>query len=294
MLSTPQLQLLAAALLAAIAGTAPRMVWLDRAPTAQPATASATALMTVDSATALADACAPGMFLDDGACVQLPQDESWGEDPVGAPEGESRWNGHFDRRGQWQAYEQIPRRPERPADYDAYVYPIPPGLPGGHHVVSGYDLDLPDTMQRRGRTLHAVGHGAVDLPQRRGTPIRMIGLEHQVGDARVLWVGEFMGQSVLTLHTVREGGREREYVMIFGHIDAAAEGLKRGALVHEGEVIAFVGNTGSPELVHLHLEARRVRDGVDGRKLWPGGVLSEHKTIVCDPRNVLPLKDAAR
>ena len=82
-----------------------------------------------DPAVVQAEACPAGMFLDDGACVQLPQDESWGEDPVGAPEGEARWNGHFDRRGQWQPYEQIPRRPDRPADYDAYVYPIEAGLP---------------------------------------------------------------------------------------------------------------------------------------------------------------------
>lgn len=289
-LSTPQIHLLAAALLAAIAGTSPRMVWLDRAAVAHGAGAPASPGAVADANVVLAEACPAGMFLDDGACVQLPQDESWGEDPVGAPEGEARWNGHFDRRGQWQAYEQIPRRPDRPADYDAYVYPVPPGLPGGKYVISGYDLDLPDTMQRRGRTLRAVGHGAVDVPQKRGTPIKMIDLDHQIGDARVLWVGEFMGQSVITLHTVREGGRQREYVMIFGHIDSAVPGLKRGSMVKKGETVAYVGDTGSPELVHLHLETRRVRDGVDGSTLWPGAVLAPHTTIVCDPRNVLPLR----
>jgi murein DD-endopeptidase MepM/ murein hydrolase activator NlpD len=288
-LSTPQIHLLAAALLAAIAGTSPRMVWLDRAPVT-PAAQGVAPGDGVAGLSVTAEACPAGMFLDDGACVMLPQDESWGEDPVGAPEGEARWNGHFDRRGQWQAYEQIPRRPDRTADYDAYQYPIPAGLPGGKYVISGYDLDLPDSMQRRGKTLRAVGHGAVDLPQKRGTPIKMIPLEHQVGDAKVLWVGEFMGQSVITLHTVREGGRDREYVVIFGHIDSAVPGLKRGNVVKLGETIAYVGDTGSPELVHLHLETRRVRDGVDGSSLWPGAVLAPHATIVCDPRNVLPLK----
>jgi hypothetical protein len=293
-LSTPQIHLLAAALLAAIAGTSPRMIFLDRAPGGDGVVAPSAIGSGAAQSAVIAEACPAGMFLDDGACVQLPQDVSWGEDPVGAPEGEARWNGHFDRRGQWQAYEQIPRRPDRPADYDAYVYPIPPGLPGGKSVISGYDLDLPDSMQRRGKTLHAVGHGAVDLPQKRGTPIKMIALEHQVGDARVLVVGEFMGQSVVTLHTVREGGRDREYVLIHGHIDAAAEGLHRGSVVKAGEVIAFVGDTGSPELVHLHLEARRVRDGVDGSRLYAGGILAPHSTIVCDPRNVLPLRNPSR
>ena len=54
--------------------------------------------------------------------------------------------------------------------------------------------------------------------------------------------------------------------------------------------IAFVGDTGSPELVHLHLEARRVRDGIDASKLLPGRIVAPDATIVCDPRNVLPLK----
>ena len=234
--------------------------------------------------------CPLGTFPDDGACVTLPDDESFGEDPVGAPEGEVVPMGHFEKSGAWAAYEQIPRRPDRPADYDAYVYPIPPGMPGGKHVVSGYDLDLPDALQRRGRKLRAVGHGGVDLPQKRGTPIKLIKLEHQVGDATVLHVGHFFGFSVITRHTLREGGREREYVLIFGHLDAAAPGLARGQTLAEGALVGFVGDTGSPQLVHLHLEARRLRDGVDGAKLQVGSVLARDVSIVCDPRNVLPLR----
>ena len=103
-----------------------------------------------------ATTCAVGMFLDDGACVHVPDDDAFGEDPVGAPEQDALANGHFEKNGRWTAYEQIPRRPERPADYDAYLYPIAPGLPGGKSVVSGYDLDLPDTQQRRGR-MHRQG-----------------------------------------------------------------------------------------------------------------------------------------
>ncbi len=236
-----------------------------------------------------AKGCPPGTLFDDGACIKLPDDESFGEDPVGAPEGEAAWAGHHEKSGRWFAYEQIPRRPDRPADYDKYVYPIPPGLPGGKYVVSGYDLDLPDIMQRRGK-MRAVGHGGVDLPQKRGTPIKLIALDHQVGDAEVIHVGKLFGLSVVTRHTLREGGRERDYVLIFGHIDAAAAGLTKGQYVKAGEVIAYVGDTGSPELVHLHLEARRVRDGIEASKLAPGGMVAAEATIVCDPRNVLPLK----
>jgi hypothetical protein len=54
--------------------------------------------------------------------------------------------------------------------------------------------------------------------------------------------------------------------------------------------VGFVGNTASPELVHLHLEARRVRDRIDPWKL-PGDALHAREySVVTDPRNVLPLR----
>jgi murein DD-endopeptidase MepM/ murein hydrolase activator NlpD len=293
-----RLQLLAAAFVAVCVGTAPRMLRVEQASAASPTVANTSAGQVPDGNGALAatDApgspprtCPPGTFIDDGACITLPADESFGEDPVGAPEGESVANGHFEKNGKWLAYEQIPRRPDRPADYDAYVYPIPPGLPNGHSVVSGYDLDLPDALQRHGK-MRAIGHGGVDLPQKKGTPIKMIALDHQVGDARVIHVGKLFGNSIVTVHTVREGGRTREYVLIFGHLDGYAPGLKPGDAIPTGGLVGYVGDSDSPRLVHLHLEARRVRDGVDGAKLLPGRILVPESTIVCDPRNVLPLK----
>ncbi len=56
--------------------------------------------------------------------------------------------------------------------------------------------------------------------------------------------------------------------------------------------MGFVGNSGSPEFVHLHLEVRRVRDGVDVWRL-PGDALHGREySIVSDPRNALPLRAA--
>ncbi|HSQ68108.1 MAG TPA: M23 family metallopeptidase [Polyangiaceae bacterium] len=227
--------------------------------------------------------CPPGMFADNHACVHLePPDE--GEAPMAE-------NAHRERSGRWVLYDQIPRRPDRPADYDAYVYPIPPGLPGGHSVVSGYDLDRPDDAQRRGPTLHAVGHGAVDLPQAKGTPIHMIALDHQQGDAEVVYVGPLFGLTIVTRHTLHEGGGLHDYILLFGHLDAAAPGLAKGTHLRVGDVVGAVGDTGSPELVHLHLEARRVREGVDVAAVTTAnGLLAPEVSVVCDPRNVLTLK----
>jgi hypothetical protein len=41
--------------------------------------------------------------------------------------------------------------------------------------------------------------------------------------------------------------------------------------------------------VHLHLEVRRVREGVDALGLGPNALTKNEKTVVCDPRNVLPI-----
>ncbi len=230
--------------------------------------------------------CGPGLFADGRACVHLTPS---------VPASPLARNAHHNRSGEWIVYDEIPRRPDRPADYDAYVYPVPPGLPGGHSVVSGFDLDRPDLTQRRGPTLHAVGHGGVDLPQAKGTPIHMVPLENQQGDADVVYVGPLFGNTVVTRHTLREGGGLRDYIVLFGHLDAPAPGLTKGARLRAGDVVGTVGDTGSPELVHLHLEARRVREGVDITTITPPArLLAPEVSVVCDPRNVLPLRKDPR
>ncbi len=234
--------------------------------------------------------CPAGLLPDNGACVHASADDVEESD---APIEQSA---HRERSGKWVLYDQIPRRPDRTADYDAYTYPVPPGLPGGHSVISGYDLDRPDESQRRGRTLHATGHGGVDLPQARGTPVKMITLDHQQGDAEIVYTGPLFGTTVVTRHTIREGADNekhlRDYILLFGHLDAIAPGLEKGHAVHAGDVVGVVGDTGSPELVHLHLEARRVREGVDVSQVkWPNQLLAPEVSVVCDPRNVLPLRE---
>jgi murein DD-endopeptidase MepM/ murein hydrolase activator NlpD len=217
-------------------------------------------------------------------CVHIPSSTD------SAPGSDAEPNAHFDKHGRWVVYDQIPRRPDRPADYDAYRYPVP----CSHGcVLSGYDLDRPDESQRRGRHLTFVGHGGVDLVQPRGTPIAFVPLDHQEGDAEVVYVGPLYGTTVLARSTVREGQRLRDYILLFGHLEAPAAGLSPHSLLRAGDVVGAVGDTGSPELVHLHLEARRVRDGVDLFKLGASGagaILASENSVVCDPRNVLPVR----
>ncbi len=195
---------------------------------------------------------------------------------------------HRDRAGHLRVYDQIPRRPERPADYRKYQLPVAP-LPQQSFVTSGYDLDLPDDAQRRGAEMKAVGHGGMDVAQKRGTPVALVPLEHQVGDADVLFVGKLFGNSVVTHHAVREQSTLRDYLVIHGHLEKPASGLARGASLPAGAIVGYVGDSGSPGVVHLHLEVRRAREGVSLSALNPGELAQNSKTVACDPRNVLPL-----
>jgi murein DD-endopeptidase MepM/ murein hydrolase activator NlpD len=233
--------------------------------------------------TDLSSVCPPGTLPDANVCIPVPTQGAGGEalDPQAGA--------HRDRSGHWRLYEQIPRRPERPADYRRYRLPIPT-IPGQSFLLSGYDLHLPDAEQRRGAHLAAVGHGGIDIAQKRGTEVRLVALEHQVGEAELLHVGKLFGNSVVTRHALREAGKLRDYIVIHGHLDGPAPGLTRGQNAREGSLIGFVGDSGSPGDVHLHLEVRRVRDGVDPAQLAAGELVQNAKTVACDPRNVLPIE----
>jgi murein DD-endopeptidase MepM/ murein hydrolase activator NlpD len=220
------------------------------------------------------------------ACVPLPPAGAPldAADPLAAAPGAHR----SPRRG-WETYEQIPRRPDRPAEVSKYLLPIgsPEHVP---EVLSGYDLDRPAAEQRHGAAFHDTGHGGIDLSGERGEPVKVVALEHQEGDAEVVYVGDLFGTTVVTQHLVRESGRLRAYVVLYGHLDHAPGELTPGAHVKAGDVVGFVGDTGSPGIVHLHLEVRQVRDGVDLAKVAPRRLVEQSVSVVCDPRNVLPLR----
>lgn len=217
---------------------------------------------------------------------------SLGDEPVWAEAPEPRVvpSTHTEKDGSVVEYDQIPRRWDRPGDYRAYQYPVL--SLADHPVASGYDLDKPDAEQRRGR-MNAIGHGGVDLAQTLGAPIRAVALSHQVGPGEVIFTGDFWGNTVLSLHTVREASKLRKYVVIWAHLEGFADNLSVGTKLYPGTLVGTVGNTGSPDFVHLHWEARRVRPGVTFR-LRLDNFMHKDVTVVTDPRNVLPLRTKAR
>lgn len=200
---------------------------------------------------------------------------------------EPEHNAHRTKSGFITEYDQIPRHPERPADYRAYRYPVEP-LAGQSLLMSGYDLHLPDSSQRRGRELKATGHGGIDLAQRRGAEIHLVNLENQVEPTELLYSGWLFGNSIVTLHNVNEAGQRREYIVIYGHLERAAHGLLAGDLLDEGTLVGYVGDSDSPGVIHLHLEIRQVRHGIQARNLLSGEFVDNARTVACDPRNLLP------
>jgi murein DD-endopeptidase MepM/ murein hydrolase activator NlpD len=227
--------------------------------------------------------CPPGTLPDNGVCIPVPV----AEDDTGEALEPER-NRHRTRSGEITEYDQIPRRPERPKDYRLYRYPVEP-LAGQSLLMSGYDLHLPDDSQRRGRKLKATGHGGIDLAQKRGAEVRLVALEHQAEAAEVLYVGWLFGNSVVTLHRINEAGERREYIVIFGHLEKPARDLAASDVLDEGALLGYVGDSDSPGAVHLHLEIRQVRPGVEARALAPGEIVDNARTVACDPRNLLPL-----
>lgn len=234
----------------------------------------------------MSSVCARGQLADTVSCVPIPSAAS----VVTMPALESVQSMHRDRYGTWQVYEQIPRRPDRPADYRAYQYPTEPM----GELVGTYDLDRDDASQRRGAGFAHTGHGGVDLKLPRGTIVRLLRLVSQRGDGRVVFVGQLFGLTVVTKHTLIEGGRARDYLLIHGHLDRYGPKLTSEKTpaqpLEQGTILGYVGDSGSPGQVHLHLEVRQLRDGVNIEQLGGKRLTDRSVSIACDPRNVLPVK----
>ncbi len=223
------------------------------------------------------DACPEGTLPQGSLCVHLWRDEGSSAAAQRAVHRE---------RGVWRAYDQIPKLPERPATYEAYRWPVV-----YTSISSGYDLGEPDDRQRRIKNRPETGHGGLDLLAERRAPVSLVTLTGQEGAARILYAGTLFGTTVVSAHVVRAEGKDYTYLVLYGHLDSATKGAAVGETAASGTVIGLVGDSGSPGIVHLHLEVRRLREGVDLANVPAGAsFISENVSVPCDPRNVIPLK----
>lgn len=172
----------------------------------------------------------------------------------------------------------IPKRPERPADASAYRFPLADGVKPV--VLAGLDLPpgaMPDVD---------IGPAAVLLGASSGDEVVVVTLEGQEGPAEIAFVGELAGQTVITAHMVREGGRLRQILLVHGYLQRPSEHAIVGSSVEEGEVLGFVGSLPAGRDV-LYVEARQVREGTNLSSVGPDKLLDDSTSIACDVRNVL-------
>jgi len=112
-------------------------------------------------------------------------------------------------------------------------------------------------------------HEALDIPAARGTPVL------SAADGRVL-----------KLFTSKPGGlmvyaadASDRFVLLYGHLDRYADGLREGMRLERGKVIGYVGTTGnaSAGAPHLHFAILRGRPNV---RWWDGTPVNPYPLLV--------------
>ncbi len=209
---------------------------------------SAPTQVSTSASAARPNPCPPGTLPDGRACV-----------PARMPGA---------RGGQ----ERVVRLPDRASDYGAYRLPVADSLEA---LVGSSNVGQPELLgpERAG----------VDLAAQRGAEVRLIRLLGQSGDAEVLEVGNVRGLSVITLHETRSG----PYLLLHGELGRTAPRIERGQKLRDGTLLGWVGGSGSPGLVHLYFEARKIREGVDARAEPIARLTQDALSLPTDPRNVL-------
>jgi hypothetical protein len=240
---------------------------LDRGPAEPPPTAIPPAVGGFDGRPT---PCAPGTLPEGPVCVRIPRDDELAASRAAMPAlAPSRGQAPPDR---------IPRRPERPADPAAYLYPA-----GGGAAEDGGTASAP-------RLLAGTDQPGIRIAVRPGEAVRAVALEHQVGPAEVVYTGDLFGPTVVTAHTVDEGGRRRTFLLYQAHLDHAAPGVAQGARLEGGAALGFARTELGAGLIDVYLEARELRDGAkldaaDAKRLTDTAL-----AVPTDVRNVLPLR----
>ena len=102
-------------------------------------------------------------------------------------------------------------------------------------------------------------HDAIDIPAPAGTPV----VAAADGEIIKLFQSERGGTTIYQL------SQDRELVFYYAHLQRYADGLVSGKFVRQGEVIAYVGDTGNAGAgnFHLHFSIAIV---ADPKRYWEG------------------------
>jgi murein DD-endopeptidase MepM/ murein hydrolase activator NlpD len=102
-------------------------------------------------------------------------------------------------------------------------------------------------------------HDAIDIPAAAGTPV----FAAADGEIIKLFHSERGGTTIYQL------SNEKKLVFYYAHLERYAEGIAEGNYVKQGDVIAYVGDTGNagPGNYHLHFSISIVNDP---KRYWEG------------------------
>src|SRR5262249_29205748 len=115
-------------------------------------------------------------------------------------------------------------------------------------------------------------------------------LEHQTGQAQVIFEGELFGRTVVTAHSVEEGGRKRLFLLFHGGLDHVDPRVVKGALLDAGSALGAARTDFRGGLIQVYLEAREVREGAKLDAADPRRLTDAATSMATDVRNVLPLR----
>jgi len=115
-------------------------------------------------------------------------------------------------------------------------------------------IDTFDAARSEGRV-----HDAIDIPAAAETPV----LAAADGKIQKLFQSERGGTTIYQLSA------DQKMIFYYAHLSHYADGLAEGDLVHQGQVIAYVGDTGNAGAgnYHLHFSIATV---TDPKRYWEG------------------------
>lgn len=176
-------------------------------------------------------------------------------------------------------HELVPRLPERPASFTAYQLPVDPVFEVG--------APLDDPMVPPGERPEL----GIELVTDAQTPVTLVDLEGQRGQAEVLLVGDLYGVTVVVRHVVARGDREREYLAFYGNLDRPGPSITNGARLGPMAVIGYVANAAEDDDAFLYYEVRQRREAEDAARKAEhlSDLARDSVSIAVDPRNVLPV-----
>jgi peptidoglycan LD-endopeptidase LytH len=134
-------------------------------------------------------------------------------------------------------------------------------------VEGGRPSDLHDTFYaaRSGGRVHR----AIDIMVPRGTRV----LAATNGEIVRIGRNRLGGKIIYQL------SEDKKYVFYYAHLDHFSDGLRVGDYVRQGDVIAYVGNTGNAGPGNYHLHFSILIAGANPKKVWKGDSINPYPLL---------------